>query len=168
MAKFHFETSIGTFMIQFEKDGVKSLIFPDEEEAAAYSNDSGVECCEGWDNALLAVNKLKKYFSGTDVDFSPLKLDLFNYSHFFKAVCEEVITISYGTVSTYGRVAENIGKKGAARAVGRVMAGNPIPIIIPCHRVVASDGALTGYSAAGGLVMKEYLLKLEKSDYFLK
>jgi len=167
MTKFRFETSIGTLTIRFGKEGIRSLSLPDRVETAAYENDKP-DFLEGWDNAVSAVNKLIDYFNGAAVDFSSIKLDLGEYSDFFRTVSEEVGSIPYGTVSTYGRVAENIGKNGAARAVGRVMAGNPIPIIIPCHRVVAADGTLTGYSAAGGLEMKKYLLRLEKSEYFLK
>ena len=64
-------------------------------------------------------------------------------------------------LNSYGELANMAGRKGAARAVGRVMAANPLPIIIPCHRVVSSDGGLTGYSASGGLQTKLRLLLME-------
>ena len=70
-------------------------------------------------------------------------------------------TIPYGEVWSYGEVAAAIGKPIAARAVGRALGLNPVGVVIPCHRVVASDGSLHGYSGVGGLATKRFLLELE-------
>ena len=78
---------------------------------------------------------------------------------FRREVLEETLRIPSGQTRTYGWLAERVGRPRAARAVGRVMATNPLPLVIPCHRVVGSNGSLTGYG--GGLRMKEALLKAE-------
>jgi len=80
-------------------------------------------------------------------------------SGFRRAVLEEAIRIPAGQTRSYGWLAERVGHPRAARAVGRVMATNPLPLVVPCHRVVGSDGSLHGYG--GGLPMKESLLKAE-------
>jgi len=78
---------------------------------------------------------------------------------FRREVLEETLRIPSGQTRTYGWLAERVGRPRAARAVGRVMATNPLPLVVPCHRVVGSNGSLTGYG--GGLRMKEELLKAE-------
>ena len=80
---------------------------------------------------------------------------------FLKAAWQELAKVPYGTVVTYGELAERAGYRGSARAFGRVNAINPISIIVPCHRVIGANGKLTGFS--GGLAKKEALLRLEGS-----
>lgn len=78
-------------------------------------------------------------------------------------ILHRVYAIPYGQKRTYGSIAHELGKPGAARAVGRANATNPMPIVIPCHRVLGSDGKLHGFSAPGGLETKAWLLRLEGS-----
>lgn len=78
-------------------------------------------------------------------------------------ILRRVQAIPYGQKRTYGDIAQDLGKPGAARAVGRANATNPMPIIIPCHRVLGSDGKLHGFSAPGGLETKAWLLRQEGS-----
>ncbi len=104
------------------------------------------------------MERLKAYFSGHRITF-PDKLDLSRGTHFQREVWEKTRLIPFGETRSYSWVAEQIGKPRAARAVGQALGRNPLPIIIPCHRVVASDGKLGGYS--GGIEMKRYLLRLE-------
>jgi len=100
------------------------------------------------------------YFKGKQVLFRyPLKL--VNVSDFERAVLEEVKKIPYGATASYGEIARRVGRPGGARAVGRVMGKNPIPLIIPCHRVVASGGKTGGFSAPGGIKLKRKMLMLE-------
>lgn len=101
---------------------------------------------------------LEGYFSGRSKEFD-LEVDLTGLTPFQKRVLRIVETIPYGETRTYRQVAEAAGCPKGARAVGQVMAVNPVPIIIPCHRVVASGGFLGGYT--GGLEMKTRLLELE-------
>lgn len=108
----------------------------------------------------LASQQLEEYFSGIRKEFS-LPLDCRGFSTFQAAVLQACAAIPYGSTKTYGQLAANVGKPKAARAVGLVMAGNPLPIIIPCHRVIGSDRKLRGYAAPGGLETKTWLLRLE-------
>jgi methylated-DNA-[protein]-cysteine S-methyltransferase len=86
-------------------------------------------------------------------------IDWNGLSGFRRAVMEEALRIPRGETRTYGWLAERVGRPRAARAVGRVMATNPLPIVVPCHRVIGSDGSLRGYGA--GLPMKAALLRAE-------
>jgi methylated-DNA-[protein]-cysteine S-methyltransferase len=106
------------------------------------------------------VHCVRSYFSGHRVAFTH-KLDLSLATAFQRQVWEITRLIPYGETRSYSWVTEQVGKAGAVRAVGKALAGNPLPIIIPCHRVVAKDGKLGGYS--GGVEMKKYLLRLETS-----
>jgi len=102
--------------------------------------------------------QLDEYFARTRHEFD-LEVDLRPAREFGRAVLEELALVPYGEVTTYGTLAARAGRPRAARAVGTVMNRNPVPIVLPCHRVVGSTGALVGY--AGGLDRKRTLLELE-------
>ncbi len=104
------------------------------------------------------IRALEAYLETGTQDFSGYKCALDGMTAFQKSVLKAISKIPAGETMTYGEVADSVGKPGAARAVGNVMAGNPIPLILPCHRVVASNG-LGGFSS--GLDVKRKLLKLE-------
>lgn len=104
-----------------------------------------------------AKRELDEYFEGTRHDFD-LPIDL-RVAPFHEDVLRELARVPYGTTTTYGALAAKAGHPKAARAVGTVMNRNPIPIVLPCHRVVGANGSLTGY--AGGLDVKVKLLELE-------
>jgi len=106
------------------------------------------------------VGRFKVYFDGHKVGF-PDKLDLSGATPFQREVWEKTRLIPYGETRSYFWVAKQIGKPKAARAVGQALAKNPLLIIVPCHRVVAGDGKLGGFSE--GVEMKSYLLSLEAS-----
>ncbi|RII25817.1 MAG: methylated-DNA--[protein]-cysteine S-methyltransferase [Geobacter sp.] len=108
-----------------------------------------------------AAGLLRRYFTGERVLFV-FPLDLAGYTVFQTAVYEVVAAIPYGAVRTYGEVAALLGRPTAARGVGSAMAANRLPILIPCHRVVGAAGALTGYSAPGGVASKKWLLEMER------
>jgi methylated-DNA-[protein]-cysteine S-methyltransferase len=104
------------------------------------------------------------YFEGENVDFSsdpPLDLDY--ATDFGRKVLRACRAIPLGKTTTYSDLAGQIGRPGAARAVGGVMAANPIPLIIPCHRVLRTDGHLGGFSAPGGIATKQRMLAHERS-----
>ena len=105
-----------------------------------------------------AVQQLSEYFEGKRTAFD-FPLD-FEGTAFQKAVWNELARIPYGETRSYGDIARAIGKPGAARAVGMANHDNPIAVVIPCHRVVGSNGSLTGY--AGGLHLKAQLLSIER------
>ncbi|MGI1691782.1 methylated-DNA--[protein]-cysteine S-methyltransferase [Thermoanaerobacter uzonensis] len=103
------------------------------------------------------IRQLDLYFQKKLKNFD-VRLDL-QGTNFQKAVWREISKIPYGKVKTYGEIAKLIGKPKAARAVGQALNKNPIPIIIPCHRVIGKDGNLTGFG--GGIEIKKFLLSLE-------
>jgi methylated-DNA-[protein]-cysteine S-methyltransferase len=106
------------------------------------------------------ARQLSDYFDGTRANFD-LPVDLSRVTSFQLSVLQAARTIPTGTVWTYGQVARAIGKPRAGQAVGQALGRNPVPIVIPCHRVIAADGSLGGYSGGGGLVSKRLLLNLE-------
>jgi methylated-DNA-[protein]-cysteine S-methyltransferase len=108
------------------------------------------------------IQRLQSYFSGHKVTFSD-RLDISGATPFHRRVWEVTGLIPYGETRSYAWVAEQMGKPGAVRAVGQALGRNPLPIIIPCHRVVNSNGKLGGYT--GGLGWKRYLLALESATH---
>ena len=103
-------------------------------------------------------NLLTEYFIGDEADFSKIRLDLSEVPEFHKRVYDETREIPYGETKTYGEIARSIGSPNAARAVGNALRLNPLPIIVPCHRVLGSNN-LGGFTPS--LEMKKRLLRLE-------
>lgn len=114
------------------------------------------------DNDILsqARGQILAYLEGSRREFD-LPIDWQVITGFQSEVLHLTERIPYGEVRTYGEIARALGKPAASRAVGGALARNPIPILIPCHRVVAASGALTGYSAADGITTKTRLLEME-------
>jgi methylated-DNA-[protein]-cysteine S-methyltransferase len=110
----------------------------------------------------LAQRRIIAYFEGDCVDFRDIPVVLDGLGLFARRVLTTCRSIRFGQTVTYGRLAKLAGKPRSARAVGGVMAQNPLPLIIPCHRVICADGSLGGFSAAGGIKLKRRLLKLEQ------
>lgn len=112
---------------------------------------------EGVEPLCQALDQLQRYFAGEPVQFS-CPLDL-RGTPFQVSVWKELFRIPYGQTRTYAEIASAIGAPRAVRAVGAANGANPVAVIVPCHRVIGSNGTLTGYG--GGLGMKEWLLTLE-------
>lgn len=110
-----------------------------------------------------AVSQLVEYFQGERTEFD-LRIDVQQGTDFQRQVWKELHTIPYGSIVSYRELATAIGNAKAVRAVGRANGMNPIPIIVPCHRVIGSDGLLTGYAL--GLELKQRLLNLENPVRF--
>lgn len=111
--------------------------------------------------------EISLYFEGDCVNFGrdiPIVLD--GFGPFGRRVLRACRDVRYGETISYGGLAERIDRAGAGRAVGNVLARNPVPLIIPCHRVICADGSLGGFSAAGGLKLKKRLRALEKKWAF--
>ncbi len=107
------------------------------------------------------VRKLKLHFDGRPQDFSKISTDPGEISDFSSLVYEATKLLAPGTVVSYQDICKKIKRPNASRAVGTALGKNPIPVIVPCHRVISSSGKLGGYSAAGGLKTKAMLLELE-------
>jgi len=148
---FFYKTPVGKIALCEENGFVTNLIFnPDKK----YEN------CEEKETPILkeAFSQLEKYFAGELKNFDiPVSL---HGTEFSKKIWQELKKISYGKVLSYGEVAHLIGNPKASRATGTALGKNPIPIIIPCHRVISSDGSIGGFSA--GIEIKKKLLKLEQ------
>ncbi len=151
MHTYFYDYLIGRIGIT-EKDGKITNVYITDKELP-----QDMQLCE---TLLLkeAARQLKSYFAGELKEFSlPLEP---SGTDFMKQVWTALCGIPYGKTATYGEIAGKVGRPKAARAVGLANNRNPIPIFIPCHRVIGADGSLTGY--AGGLDMKKKLLDLEK------
>ncbi len=107
------------------------------------------------------LRQITEYLAGSRRHFD-LPLDLSTSTNFQRNVLNLTLQIPFGHTSTYKDIAVQLGKMNAARAVGRVEATNPIPLVIPCHRVLGSDGSLHGYGGPGGIKLKAWLLELER------
>ena len=107
------------------------------------------------------IRQLDEYLDGNRQQFN-LPLDLTRLSPFQAQALRLTMKIPYGQTSTYKDIALQLGKPNSARAVGRAEATNPIPLVIPCHRVLGTDGTLHGYGGPGGIKLKRWLLNMEK------
>ena len=111
---------------------------------------------------LEAVGAVRRYFEGAEVDFSDTRVDLEAQDEFFRQVYAATRRVGWGQTTTYGALAKGLGAgPEAARDVGQAMARNPVPLIIPCHRVLAAGAKVGGFSAPGGAATKVRLLELE-------
>lgn len=107
--------------------------------------------------------QVREYFAGRLRQFD-VKLDLSLLTRFQRQVLDRCAKIGYGRTKTYGQLAHEIGRPKAARAVGGALGRNPVPLVIPCHRVVGGDGSLTGFSAEQGVSLKRRLLEMESGE----
>jgi len=145
------ESPIGPLTLASSERGLASVHFGDAIPPEAIIDESVHQ---------LAIQQLQEYFEGKRTAFD-LPLDLHG-TPFQKAVWSKLQSIPYGETCSYGEIARSLGKPGAARAVGMANHDNPVAVVVPCHRVVGSDGSLTGY--AGGLDVKKRLLTLESQN----
>lgn len=106
------------------------------------------------------VEQAKAYFLGQRVEFD-LPLDLAGAGEFEAKVYHALREVGYGEVRSYGWLAAQVGALGGARAVGAALAKNPVPLIVPCHRIIRADGGLGGFSGPGGIKLKKWMLELE-------
>jgi len=112
------------------------------------------------DRTAGATRQIREYLAGERQEFD-LVIDWSAMTAFQEAALRLTLATPFGQVTTYGEIARQLGKPLAARAVGRAEATNPMPLIIPCHRVLGTDGGLHGYGAPGGVKTKAWLLELE-------
>lgn len=158
-----FDTPFGTGRVWGTPDGIHHVDLPSMQSDRGLSQSSDIQESESI-YTEMAAKQLFQYFQGARKLFT-LALDLSGYSNFQLDILRAAEKIPYGEVISYKELALRAGRPGAARAAGGVMAVNRNPIIIPCHRVVASSGALTGFTAPGGLEMKKRLLMMEHVDF---
>ena len=159
----HFQSPLGLLTLAATTQGLAGLWFEGQRHLPAPLVAQSPGTC-AWptepDHPVLkqAIQQLTGYFAGKRTSFS-LPLDLSGGTAFQQSVWQALLAIPQGEVTSYGEVSRRIGKPSAVRAVGGAIGRNPVSVIVPCHRVTASCGALTGY--AGGLDRKTALLRLE-------
>ena len=175
IAAIAFPTALDWMALAWREDALRGIVFgyPSERQAK-FALGRGLylpgqfwhfptagQLADGpkWVADLMAG--LQRFAEGEPVDFSDVPLALDHLSRFGRRVVAACRAIRWGQVTTYGDLAAACGSPGAARAVGSVMARNRYPLIVPCHRVLASGGGLGGYSAPDGLRMKRRLLAME-------
>jgi len=160
MIFLHQDTPIGPLLIAGDGEAVRAIRFPKNGQAVGPES--------GWTkSARGAVNEaarqLREYFEGGRLEFDlPLAPE---GTEFQRAVWRRLQEIPYGETISYGELAKRVGNPAASRAVGAANGRNPIPIVIPCHRVIGASGKLTGFG--GGLPIKEALLALEARQLLL-
>ena len=156
------ETPLGWVAVLQTEKGIRRTTLPQPSAEAAlaqlrqHEGDPGKHDPEPLVEVLA---RLRAFYAGEPVQFGDLLVDLDGRPPFARLVWEHVRAVPWGQVRTYGEVARLVGRPRATRAVGRAMATNPVPPIVPCHRVIGSGGRLTGFG--GGLDMKARLLTAE-------
>lgn len=154
LLQLSFYSPIGNITVFRNERGISRIDFSTSpmDDMQASAEDSLLNSCR---------EQMEEYFSGQRNTFS-LPLDWSQLSGFKSEVLHITHQIPFGSLRTYGEIAAELGKPNAARAVGGALARNPLPILIPCHRVIAASGHLTGFSTANGITSKAWLLQLER------
>lgn len=154
------DTPIGPLLVGVTDRGVCRISFDAEPEhnLESFARQFGPRVLRSSKPVDRVRRELDEYFAGRRQHFD-VEPDVRFLPAYNRLVLEELARVEYGTTTTYGTLAAQVGNPRAARAVGTVMHRNPVPIVLPCHRVVGASGSLTGY--AGGLHLKEQLLRLE-------
>jgi len=164
-----FETAAGFCAIAWSAAGIARFQLPDSSAAAAERNmlrrAPSARRETPPPNVAAVIAAAQRYFAGETVDFSDVAVDLDGQDEFFRRIYAAARALGYGQTSTYGTLAKELGAgPEAARDVGQAMAKNPVPLIIPCHRVLAAGGKVGGFSAPGGANSKVKMLALEGID----
>ncbi|ORE85917.1 methylated-DNA--protein-cysteine methyltransferase [Oceanococcus atlanticus] len=151
----YLDSPLGRLLIAGDEQGLRSIHFPHNEQPAKASDswnasDSGLK---------LACEQLREYFLGQRQHFDLVLAP--DASAFQSQVLEQLLAIPFGQTRSYGQLAHILERPQAARAVGTACARNPLPIVIPCHRVIGQNGSLTGF--AGGIEAKRWLLDHERA-----
>jgi methylated-DNA-[protein]-cysteine S-methyltransferase len=154
------ESPLGPLLVAATEQGLLRIYFDadPEQQLELVARAAGARVLRIPRSVDAARRELDEYFSGGRRSFD-LSIDLRGAAPFTAEVLAQLVRVPYGQTATYGELASRVGHPRAARAVGTVMNRNPVPIVLPCHRVVGASGSLVGYG--GGLERKEQLLRLE-------
>ncbi len=152
------ESPVGRIYFAVSKLGLHSLDFGLSQEQFIARLDPLARTEQ--DDLKAFTQQLQEYFEKRRSQFD-LPVDFSRVTPFQRSVLDVALAIPAGEVWTYGQVAQHIGRPSASRAVGQALGSNPVPIVVPCHRVIASNGKLTGYSAGAGVASKKWLLQFE-------
>lgn len=151
-----FATPLGICAIAWSDNGLTRFLLPDPDRG---TSDTEADP-PSWVREI--IDRVKLHLAGETQDFSDVRFDFGRLPEFNRAVLRATLAIKAGHTSTYGEIAATIGQSVvASRAVGTALGDNPWPLLIPCHRVVAASGKMTGFSGPGGVATKAKLLALE-------
>jgi methylated-DNA-[protein]-cysteine S-methyltransferase len=161
-----FETAFGFCAVAWSDSGVTRFLLPTKSAEAAdrlmLRRAKGAEPGPPPADIAAVVAAARRYFRGEETEFSGVRLDLDGQDAFFSRIYDAARRVGWGRSTTYGALAKEVGAgQDAARDVGQAMARNPVPLIIPCHRVLAAGGGIGGFSAPGGAQTKIRMLELE-------
>jgi methylated-DNA-[protein]-cysteine S-methyltransferase len=159
-----FDTAIGPCGVAWSEHGLRRLQLPESDRAAterrlSASAASATGAAPAEIDQLIA--DIRDYMTGHSVDFAAVAIDLTDVEPFEAKVYAAARAVAWGQTVSYGELARRTGSPGAARAVGRALARNPVPVVVPCHRILAKGHRIGGFSAPGGTFTKERLLALE-------
>ena len=163
-----FDTAMGVCGLAWTTAGVKAVSFPEPDDAAMRGRLA--RCVPGGDEAeppseiAQAITAIRLLLETGRADLTAIALDMEGIDEFERRVLTAARGVPPGKTTTYGALAAIVDAPAAARAVGRAMARNPFPIIVPCHRVLAASGGFGGFSAPGGLKSKARLLTIERAE----
>jgi methylated-DNA-[protein]-cysteine S-methyltransferase len=160
-----FDTALGRCAIAWGPRGIAGVELPGSDDRSTRRRvvralPGAVEAAPPAD-VKRAIDEIVALFEGEPRDLAAIALDMDGVPEFERRVYETARTVPPGETITYGEIAARIGGRGAAQAVGRALGRNPFPIVVPCHRVVAADGSLRGFSAPGGIETKRRMLAIE-------
>lgn len=152
-----FATPLGLCAIAWSDAGLTRFLLPDPERPSGGGTETEPP---PWIAAVVA--RVRRHLTGEGQDFSDVRYDFTRVTEFVAAVLRATLAVKSGHTATYGELAAAIGQPPAAsRAIGTALGDNPWPLLIPCHRVVAASGKMTGFSGPGGIATKARLLALE-------
>jgi methylated-DNA-[protein]-cysteine S-methyltransferase len=157
-----FQTALGPFGIAWSDQGLSRLQLPEADRAATEKRLRGSASpgeTPPWAEQVIA--EVRRYLAGERVDFASIAIDLADVGEFRRAVYEAARAVGWGQTASYGELARRIGFPWGARAVGQALARNPVPLVVPCHRILTHDRRIGGFSAYGGTLTKQRLLALE-------
>ena len=157
------DTALGPMAIGWTDQGISRVLLPGDtpdEMRARLEKTGGVEDPNGQPEI---VARILAYAEGTNDNFSDVELDLAGVPAVNRRIYEHIRELAWGETTTYGAIARWLGDVALSRAVGGAMGANPIPLIVPCHRVLAADGRTGGFSSPGGVRAKMEMLALEKA-----
>ncbi|MSP44709.1 MAG: methylated-DNA--[protein]-cysteine S-methyltransferase [Xanthobacteraceae bacterium] len=162
-----FDTAIGECGVAWNARGLCGVQLPEKDRGqtelclAVKCHSTAAAEVPPWIQS--AISDIQRYLAGQPVDFSAIAVDLDGIDGFRKKLYAALREIGFGRTTTYGELAKKLGLTGweGAREVGEAMGKNPMPVVIPCHRVLAAGGKLGGFSAYGGPATKQKLLALE-------
>ena len=161
-----FSTAIGPVGLTWTSKGICRAVLGEASEEHTYGvlerlSPGAPKVCKAPPAVARVLRRIQRHLQGKPDALADIPVDLSGVSSFSRQVLSALREVAPGQVMTYGALAAKAGRSGASRAVGRIMGANPVPILVPCHRCMGSDGSLTGFSSAGGTRLKARLLFLE-------